>query len=431
MTAALPALAALLLAAEPPATLTEFLESARAHNHTIGISRAQLEQQDAAVRQALASLTPTVQLTAGYTRYQSNAVLTISGTGPGGSPKSITIQPYDSLTGTAGVTVPILALQNLYRYQGSKHGHEAAAQAERASEAEVLLSTAQAYYQIVGSQGVLDAAQTAVRTAGDNLQVTQTRLDAGSETRLAVDRARTDLARANQTLASAQQTLALAVRNLETLSGRPVDQRLPALGEAETVTGTEDDYVREAEERRPELAQARATIQQQEASVKEAWAGLVPSVSANAQEHYTNAPGFIAKETYWTAGVNLTWILDPVGNPANIQHARAAVDEQQQRFLQQQDSVRDDVHSSWLSVEATRARLEEAVAEAKSTDEALTITRVQYREGTATSLEVSQAQRDAFNAQATLAQTRADLAAAVLSLRKAAGEPLLPDRGQP
>jgi len=431
MTAALPALAALLLAAEPPAPLAEFLESARAHNHAIGISRAQLEQQEAAVRQALASLTPTLQLTGGYTRNQYSGVLDLPSLPSGGSPRSINIQPLDSWTGSAGVSVPILSPQSLLRYQGSKYGREAAAQAERASEAEVLLSTAQAYYQVVGSQGVLDAAQTAVRTAQDNLQVTQARLDLGSETRLGVDRTRTDLARANQTLASAQQTLALAVRNLETLSGRRVDSLLPALGQPETVTGTEDDFVREAEERRPELAQARAAIHQQETSVKEAWAGLAPSVTANVQEHYTNAAGFIGHDTYWTAGLNLTWILDPVGNPANIQHARATVQEQEQRFQQQQDSVRDDVHSSWLSVEATRARLEEAVAEAKSTDETLTITRVQYREGTATSLEVSQAQRDAFNAQATLAQTRADLAAAVLSLRKAAGEPLLSERAQP
>ena len=429
MTAALPALAALLLAADAPPSLTEFLASAKAHNHAIGISRAQLEQQEAAVRQALASLTPTVQLTGGYTRNQYSGVLDIPSLPSGGAPRSITIQPFNSWTGTAGVSVPILSPQNLYRYQGSKYGREASAQAERASEADVLLSTAQAYYQVVGAQGVGDAARTAVRTAEDNLQVTEARRREGTETQLAADRARTDLARANQTLASAQQTLAVAIRNLETLSGRRVDSPLPALGEPETFSGTEDDVVREALERRPELAQSSAALHQQETAVKEAWAGLAPTVTATAQEHYTNAPGFIGHDTYWTAGVNLSWTLDPVGTPANVQHARAAAEEQRQRLLQEQDSVRDDVHSSWLSVEATRARLAEAIAEAKSTDEALTITRVQYREGTATSLEVSQAQRDAFNAQASLAQTRADLAAAVLSLRKAAGEPLLAERG--
>jgi len=431
MTAALPAFVALLLTAESPSPLTEFLESAKAHNHTIGISRAQLEQQDAAVRQALASLTPTHQLTGGYTHNQYSGVLDLPSSPSGGSARSITIQPLNSWTWTAGVSVPILSPQNFYRYQGSKYGREAAAQAERASEAEVLLSTARAYYQVVGAQGVADAARTAVRTAEDNLQVTQTRSKEGTETRLAVDRALTDLARANQTLASSRQTLALAVRNLETLSGRRVDSNLPTLGEPESVTGTEDDFVRDAEARRPELDQLRATTLEQETSVKEAWAGLAPSVTGNFQEHYTNAPGFVGHDIYWTAGVNLTWNLDPIGTPANVRHARAAAEEQRERLLQQQDAVRDDVHTSWLSVEATRAQFEEAVAEVKSTSEALSITGVQYREGTATSLEVSQAQRDAFNAQATLAQTRADLAAAVLSLRKAAGEPLLTDRGQP
>jgi outer membrane protein TolC len=98
------------------------------------------------------------------------------------------------------------------------------------------------------------------------------------------------------------------------------------------------------------------------------------------------------------------------------------VDEQRHRLAQVQDQVRDDVHSSWLDVEANAARVVQTESEMKSAQDALAISLQQYAAGTATSLDLSQAQRDAFNGEANFAQSRSDLAAALLALRKAAGE---------
>jgi outer membrane protein TolC len=60
-----------------------------------------------------------------------------------------------------------------------------------------------------------------------------------------------------------------------------------------------------------------------------------------------------------------------------------------------------------------------------SAREALKLTEDQYAAGTATSLDLSQAQRDAFQAEANNAQSTADLASALLALQRAIGESLL------
>jgi outer membrane protein len=422
--AALPA-----VALQMPAPLARLLEAARGHNPALGVSRAQLAEQEAAAEQALAALLPTVHASGGYTRNQYEAVVSLPanllGAGPPTELTPLTIQPYNAWSASVGLNVPLLTPVPLYRRAEAEHGREALAQAERASEAEVLLATARSYYRVVGAQGVADAAVKALATAEDNLKVTRVKREAGTQTRLAVDRAQVDVARARQALVSAKQALAVAIRSLETLSGERVTERLPDPERPLLPAEGEAAATAEALAQRPELHQADELVRQQELAVNEAWALWSPSLSGTASETFTNATGFTGKSAYWAAGLSLTWTVDPWGTRAGLHRAQSALEEQRARRKQAQDSVRDEVHSAWLDVESGLARVEQSDVEVVSARDGLGITQQQYEAGTATSLDVSQAQRDAFDAEATLAQSRADLAAAVLALAKAAGEPLL------
>ena len=425
MTAMLPLLAVTMFAQLPP-PLAHALDAAREHNRALGISRAQLDQQRAAVDQALAALLPTLRTGGGYTRNEYEAVVSLPANLLGGGPptelKTLTLQPYNAWTASVGLQIPLFSAANLYRYQESKRGEQGADQAVRATDAEVMLSTARAYYRVVGGQGVLEAAQRALVTAADNLQVTRVKYGAGTQTRLALDRAQVDVARAEQTRVSAHQALLLAVRSLETLTGEAWGSPLPAPPDTTSTARTEAELVEAARRARPEIQQAEAAVAQAELAAGEAWSALVPGVSGNATEYFTNATGFTGQSAYWAAGLSLTWNVDPAGTRAAVARSRAALEEQRQRLKQVEDTVRDDVHSAWLDVDSGAARVSQAKSEAESATDALGLTQQQYAAGTATSLDLSQAQRDAFNAEATFAQARADLAASELALAKAAGE---------
>jgi outer membrane protein TolC len=425
-----PTALALALAFAPPAPLTRLLEAARVHNHTLGISRAQLAEQEAAVEQSLSGLTPTFQATGGYTRNQYAATFAVPVgflgiAGPPGATTTLTIQPYDQWNGNLTLTVPLVNLGAIARRHEAIHGRESSRDAELASEGEVLLSTAKTYYQVVAAQGVLDAAVRALSTAQANLDVVQAKQAAGSANQLSVDRARVDVYSARQTIALARQSLGVARRSLETLTGERVDADFPPAETPDLPHSAEADFVAQAQKGRPEIAQAREALAQQEASMQEAWLQLAPTLSGTAKALFTNAPGFITSDAYWNLGLGLTWNVDPVGTHAAVRRARATLAELEERLAQAEDTVRDDVHTAWLEIEADQARLSAATSQAGSAREALVLTQEQYRAGTATSLDISQAQRDAFNADATLSQCQADLAAALLSLRKAAGESLL------
>jgi outer membrane protein TolC len=419
-----------------PGPLVSYLQAGREHNRTLSISRAQLAEQQAQVDVALATLTPTVQVQGAYTHNQYQAIVSfpsslINAQAPSGFQK-VTIQPYDQVNGTIALNVPLLNADGITRFAQGRRAGAAAAQAEKATQAQVDLSIARTYYQVVAAQGVLEAARRAAKVSEESLAISQVRFSAGTANKLSVDRARVDLARSQQTISEAERTLGIAQRNLETLTGLTVSGELPGSGDPEFPSASEESYVNEAQRVRPEILQAGETIAQASAARDQAWAQLAPTLTGNFTETLTNASGFVGHQGYWGAGVQLGWRLDPVGTPASIRKADAALLEQEVRLKQELDVVRDEVHASFLDIALYRARVEETTAEVKSSQEALKLAQEQFAAGTGTSLDLSQAQRDAFQAEANYAESKANLAAALLGLKQAAGEALLADAsGEP
>ena len=365
-----------------------------------------------------------------YTRNQYPAIVKlptslVNGQAPTGEFETITIQPYNQLNGTIALDIPLLNADGITRYAQGRRGSAAAKQGEKATEAEVDLSIAKTYYQVVAAQGVLEAGHRAAKVSDEALKISEARLEAGAVNKLAVDRARVDLARAKQTVAEAERTLGIAQRSLETLTGRPVSGELPGGGTPEFPSQPEEAYVERAQKQRPEVLQAQEAVAQASAVRDQAWMQLVPSLTGNFTETLTNASGFVGHEGYWAAGVKLNWLLDPVGTPASVRKADGALLEQEQRLKQQLDTVRDDVHTSFLDIALYKARVEETTAEVTSAQEALKLAQEQFAAGTATSLDLSQAQRDTFQAEASNVESTANLSASLLSLEQASGQPLL------
>jgi outer membrane protein TolC len=421
------AIAAVLITALPQ-PLNEYLRAADGHSRSLQITRAQLEEQQAQVQQAISGLTPALQIQGGYTRNQYQALLTLPNTllgipAPGST--TIQIQPYDQWQGTVGLNVPLVEPTAIAHLAGQKRAAAVAEQATLANQLDIQLSVAQSYYQIIAAQGVLAAAVRSQKTAEDALSISKSKFDAGTANKLTVDRALTDVARSQQTVADAQRALGVARRSLETLSGLPVTGDLPPAEGSQAPSEGEAFYVDAAVRQRPEVAQARESIAQASASRAEAWTLFAPTLVGQAQEHLANYAGFVGREGFWTLGLNLNWNIDPVGTPGAIRRADAVMVEQEARLNQALDTVRDDVHTAWLQVVADQAHVDETKAEVASSREALKLTQEQFAAGTATSLDLSQAERDAFSAEANAAQSASDFASALLALQKASGTPLL------
>lgn len=411
-----------------PAPLAEYIRAAEQHSYNLAIARSEVAARRAEQQLALSALLPDLSASATYIRNQYE-VRYLAPT-PGQLPEEVVIAPRNQLNATVGIATPVFDLQTISRYRERGHAREASVSSLRASVRDLQLQVAQVYYQIVAAQGTVAAAERAVATAETNQAVAEAKLREGTGTRFLADVARVDTARARRTRAEAERTLALARRQLATLTGRPEPGELPEPPEPPEPllpASSEDALVAQALERRPEVARARELVAQAEAERATAQAVLFPVVSANAQENYSNATGFLGRAFYWTAGGTLTWNVDPLGTWATVRLAGANVSAQSARLAQQMDVVRDEVHTALVDIRTERARLAAVRAELESAREALDLAQLRAREGVATPLEVSEAQSDLFSADASLAQVRADLSYSLLALRRAVGQRLVED----
>ncbi|GAO05185.1 TolC family protein [Anaeromyxobacter sp. PSR-1] len=154
---------------------------------------------------------------------------------------------------------------------------------------------------------------------------------------------------------------------------------------------------------------------------------LVPSLSASATEHVTDYTGLAGHERTWQAVVSLSWSFD-LTTLANMRAQDAVADGARAREERARLAAHDDVHRAWMTVRTDIARSRSARVQAEVSQRAAGLALERYQAGAADQLDLLQAQRDAFNADAARIQADAEVSDARAQLRLAAGRNLLDAR---
>jgi outer membrane protein TolC len=398
--------------------LEDFLAAARERNPDAQQARANLAGQDAQALVALGKQLPGVSARATYERNQFQEQISAFG-------NTYLIQPRNAWLGNATLTVPLIDLGNFERIAATRTSAESSARSLQATRLAVEARTAQDYYQLLANLALVTAAQHFLEVSRQNLQITETKLHAGAATRLDVDRATADVEQQVQQLAAASLQVALAARDLQSTTSIAPD--LSSAAELTDDLHPEADLaVFEAELTNvpsvtAAVAAARAARQQAEAE----WLALFPSLSGSFTQYYTNAPGFAPSRWYWLAGVTLSWSFD-LTSVGNIRGGDASADAARAQELKASLAAGDAISNSWNTVVANIAQSRSARAGRDAAAHAAEQAQVQYQAGSATQLDLLQAQRDAFRAEATRIQDDANLLNARAQLRLSAGKSLLP-----
>jgi len=403
-----------LLAAAPPAwalqPIDAFVSGARTHdphNREAEANRALAESQ---AGESTARVLPGLSAGATYTRNQWDV-----------SFAGLSVMPQNEFDSAVTLSVPLVDLAKLTRISASNRLAEASAHQRDATARLVETQVVQLYYQLAANLALVAVARKALEVVELDLKLTQEMAGAGSASALDLSRGRAEVEQRRQQLTSAELDVKLASQSLVSTTGIRPD------------TGTAVDLVDDLHDEAPlerfmagvaTTPAVLAATSAREASQRNADAqrlALLPALSGSLLERYTNATGFLnGHHEAYAASVSLQWTLD-IGSGYAIRsrnaEATAALAREQAAGL----AVTDAVVGAFESVAAGIARSRSARAQSAATAKAAEIARARYASGAASHLEMIQADRDAFVAEAMRIMADSNLLNARRQLRLSSG----------
>lgn len=400
-----------------------FIGGAERDNHALRASRAQAGQKDAEAAAARGKLLPAIDLAATYTR---NAYLAQFPAGLTGKP--LTLVPLDQLDASVSVTVPIIDIVSWARLRASRALSEAASAQAQLTGVSITAAVVMRYYALLGQEGLQATAERRVQVSEQSLAWVRARSEVGAASALDLARAESDVAQAQQDSASALLQVEMSRRALATLTGIE-----PAAGGALgyvplTSEAPLETWLARVSPTLPAVAQARAQERAARAGANAARLGYLPMLSARGTERATNASGLNGGHTtVWSATANLTWHFDaslPPTQKAQFLARAAAADS---RAGAERDAA-DRIYQDYMQVQANLAKSAAARKQVEATSLGAQWAQEKFIAGIITQLEVSQAQRDAFAAQAARIQADTDLLYYRAMLRLDAGVLPTPDQ---
>jgi outer membrane protein TolC len=410
-------------------TLDQALAAARRANRSLAVDRAKLAGVRTNIEQAWAALFPVISANGKFTRNYKEADLDFSQlfkaegvmTNPpiGSKGLNVVILKQNQLDANVNGSMPLLAPAAYFGLDAVKKNVASAEATYEASEGSILLSVAQTFYLAAATDEVLVSRQTDIQVATATLENAKTRFAAGTVTKVDVDRAELALVRAEQAMRDAIYAHQQSYRALSTLiqADAPFTVRPPELP-----TGTPTEGIDTALKLRPEFRAVSLTAASADATRKAyAWRWS-PTLSAFGNAHIGNYVGFTGDDYNWAVGLQLDWtIFDGGVRDAQRHQAAWAAAQAEAQALVLADSIRDDLDNGRQLLATRRDALTAAIRAVTLSQETLGLVRDQYEAGTATQIDLLQAQDNLVLAQEALARSRFDVATADVNLRYAAG----------
>jgi outer membrane protein len=414
--APLPELAAAPAPEGPVLALETALQEARERSPDLAVALERVEQATNNVQRAWDTLKPTLTALGSYT-YNSVAAA----------------QPPDfTRPGSRSATAASLNFAwNLFNYRaipGIYSAYDQAAVArltETQQRRELLLDVAATYYSGLALGELASVARTQAKATRDHALEAQARYEAGLIQLSAALRARIDYLRADQEARRAQFSYSGAKSQLAALlDRRDTAFELSAPRQApEEIRGAFKDLITKALAERPEMAAARTNEQIAARLKTDAWAQFLPTVALTANARYNDpAITFSGDQGTWAVALAITLPLYDGGfRYVALKDADSQLRQARAQSRGEAARIEDELRRAQLDLDSARTLREEAEQALLVSRENERLIRAQFAAGTASQVEVSDAEAALFQSESTAVQQRLAVQISALRLAKAVG----------
>jgi len=301
--------------------------------------------------------------------------------------------------------------------------------------ADVLRDVRVTYYDVLATQQEIAVQEASLKLLQEEQDQMTRRFNAGTVPRFNVLRAEVEVANVRPKLARARNAFRIAKVNLANLLGEKVPREMEDVPmqlldklDATPMTVTLSDALGKALEQRTELAALRKAEALRNEAITTAKSGYKPSVQAFAgygarSSQFTTD---LTDELHgWEAGAQLSWnVFDGFLTKGRIQEAKGLHNRTLEEISEAERTVELDVRTAYSSfIEAQEVlRSQEKVQE--SAEESLRLANARANAGTATQLDVLNAQTALTDARTTQVIALRAYAVARARLERAIGQPI-------
>jgi outer membrane protein len=291
----------------------------------------------------------------------------------------------------------------------------------------IIFTVEDAYYNYITAKALLEAQQATYKEAETNLEASKDRHHAGVATIADVLQAKTALAQAKLALDSLQGQIQTTRGALATAMGLPANtpydivipkKEIPLKETLEKV----EDYLAQAEKKRPDLAAARAQVRQAGANVRKVKAQAYPSINGTADYGNTYyGTTSLYKDNYSGGLLFSVPLFTGFSQRHNEEQARADEETAQARLNSLEQQVVLEVWTSYYNLKTAEQRVRTSEDLLKSATESYQVALGRYKAGVGSILDLLTAQSALESARAQRVQASADWYVSLAALARDTG----------
>jgi outer membrane protein len=326
------------------------------------------------------------------------------------------------------------------RWAGIEESRQALLAADwthNATVLEVIFDVEQSYYQYLAAAALRDAEQKLVEQTQANLEAAESRHDAGLATIADVLQARTARSQAQLSLDGFEGELFSARGALATSMGLPATTRVDVPLEltpppAEPVMGEVERFLDEAMRGRPDLAAARARVEQSRAELHRVKTEAWPSITFEGSAGRSYFDDYDRYAGSWSAALSVRLpLFTNLSHHYDVRRAEADRDAAEARLAKLEQMAVLDVWTSFYDLKTARQRLATGDVLLESAQASEEVAAGRYREGVGSILDLLSAESALENARAQQILARSDWYISLARLSLATGALRPAQEGQP
>jgi outer membrane protein len=403
----------------PELTLNYALAFALDNSFAIRQAQERIRQQDGVIVEVQSARTPTVSAAANYQRNDEE----LSGSGEDRN-WGVSITARQIVYAGGGVSASI---------RNQQLAREAAVLALQSVIDDTLLQVRSQFYTVLVNRERIKVQEQNVELLQRQLQDVKNRFDAGTVSNFEVLRAEVALANAKTPLITARNDYRLAIEQLRqalgfTTATTPNVTKIPEfVGQLEFKPIAYDltSALTTARAKRPDLLRLQKLEQAAEQGVLARRANYRPVVSlfgSYAAVKRTGSNSFGDARDGLTVGVQSSWdIFDGRATAGQVMQARSQLEQIRLAYGESQLTVDVDVRRAISNVQQSTELSETSAKVVAQAEESVRLANARYAAGTATQLDVFQAQVDLTTARLNQVQAYYSFNIAAAQLRRAMG----------